>query len=292
MDDRPLPRERYPYDPIVRRPPLRWPGGARVAVWVIPNLDHYHLDRPGPSMSARTLRHVPDPCNYAWRDYGLRVGIWRQMALFDRYGVRVTASLNAEVCDHYPAVVEEGLRRGWEFIGHGLTSSYGLHGLGEAEERDVIGRTLDRIARATGRRPRGWLGPSLEETPRTPELLAEAGVEWVADWCADDQPFPLRVARGSLLAMPYSIELNDIPLCLRQGRTGRELYEAVRDQFDVLYAEGRESGRAMALSVHPFVTGQPHRAKHLEQALAYVAGHPYVWLATGSEIADAYLAQV
>ena len=283
---------RYGDDPIVKRPPLRWPGGARVAVWVVPNLDHYHLDGPGPVISSRGAGHVPDPCNYAWRDYGLRVGIWRQMAMFDRYGVRVTASLNAEVCDHYPVVVEEGLARGWEFIAHGLTSSYALHGLSEPEERDVIGRTLDRIARATGQRPRGWLGPSLEETPRTPDLLAEAGVEWVADWCADDQPFPLRVARGSLLAMPYSIELNDIPLCLRQGHTGRELYAAVRDQFDVLYAEGRESGRAMALSVHPFVTGQPHRAKYLEQALAYVTGHPQVWLATGSEIADAYRAQV
>ena len=283
--------ERYGYDPIVGRTPLRWPGGARVAVWVVPNLDHYHLDGAGPLWTRQNAGHVPDNYNHAWRDYGPRVGIWRQMAIFDRYGVRVTASLNAEVCDHYPLLVEEGLKRGWEFIGHGLSSSYSLAGLGEDDERAVIAGTLDRIERAMGRRPRGWLSPSLAETPRTPELLAEAGVDWVADWCGDDQPFPLRVAGGSLLALPYTVELNDIPLCLHQSHTGREFYAAVRDQFDALHAEGRESGRVMAISVHPFVMGQPHRARYLDQALAYVTGHPHVWLATGSEIADAYRAQ-
>jgi peptidoglycan/xylan/chitin deacetylase (PgdA/CDA1 family) len=262
-----------------------------VAVWVVPNLDHYHLDASGPLFSRQNAGHVPDNYNHAWRDYGPRVGIWRQMALFDRYGIRVTAALNAEVCDHYPLLVAEGLKRGWEFIGHGLSSSHALAGLAEADERAVIEGTLDRIARATGQRPRGWLSPSLAETPRTPELLAAAGVDWVADWCADDQPFALRVAGGSLLALPYTVELNDIPLCLHQAQTGQAFYAAVRDQFDVLYREGAASGRVLCISVHPFVTGQPHRSRYLEQALAYVTGHPYVWLATGSEIADAYRAQ-
>ena len=183
------------------------------------------------------------------------------------------------------------MERGWEFMGHGLTNSQRLHNLPEGEERDVIARTLARIEQATGRRPRGWLGPGLEESVRTPELLAAAGVEYVGDWCADDQPFPLRVEGGQLVAMPYTIELNDIPIFVQQHHTGHQFYERIRDQFDMLYQEGQTSGRVMAIALHPFITGQPHRAKYLDQALAYVTGHRHVWMATGAEILDAYRAQ-
>ncbi|HZU07927.1 MAG TPA: polysaccharide deacetylase family protein [Chloroflexota bacterium] len=283
---------RYDYSAIVTRPPLRWPNDARVAVWVIPNIEHFHIDRPGTALRPESAQQAPDVYNFAWRDYGLRVGIWRLMAILDKYGVRATVALNAEVCDHYPLIVQEGVKRGWEFMGHGLTNSQRLAGLSEAEEREVIARTLARIEQAVGRRPRGWLGPGLAETWRTPDLLAEAGIEYVGDWCADDQPFPMRVARGELIAMPYTVELNDIPLFLHHHFTGQQFYEAIRDQFDVLYQEGRESGRVMAIALHPFITGVPHRAKYLDQALAYVTGHRHVWLATGSEILDAYRAQL
>ena len=282
---------RYDFDPIIRRKPLRWPNGARVAVWVIPNIEHFHIDRPGTAMRAASTSQVPDVYNVAWRDYGLRVGIWRQMAIFDKYGIRATVALNAEVCDHYPVVVEEGVKRGWEFMGHGMTNSQSMYGLPEDQERDVIQRTVARIEQAVGKRPRGWLGPGLAETMRTPELLAAAGVEYVGDWCADDQPFPLKLEQGSLTAMPYTIELNDIPIFLARHHTGRQFYEIVRDQFDILYYEGQESGRVMAIALHPMITGQPHRAKYLDEALGYVTGHRHVWLATGSEILDAYRAQ-
>src|SRR5579884_102687 len=252
---------RYDYSAIVTRPPLRWPNDARVAVWVIPNIEHFHIDRPGTALRPESAQQAPDVYNFAWRDYGLRVGIWRLMAILDKYGVRATVALNAEVCDHYPLIVQEGVKRGWEFMGHGLTNSQRLAGLSEAEEREVIARTLARI-------------------------------EHVGDWCADDQPFPMRVARGELIAMPYTVELNDIPLFLHHHFTGQQFYEAIRDQFDVLYQEGRESGRVMAIALHPFITGVPHRAKYLDQALAYVTGHRHVWLATGSEILDAYRAQL
>jgi allantoinase len=282
---------RYDFDPIIRRKPLRWPNGARVAVWVIPNIEHFHIDRPGTAMRAASTSQVPDVYNVAWRDYGLRVGIWRQMAIFDKYGIRATVALNAEVCDHYPVVVEEGVKRGWEFMGHGMTNSQSMYGLPEDEERDVIQRTVARIEQAVGKRPRGWLGPGLAETMRTPELLAAAGVEYVGDWCADDQPFPLKLEQGTLTAMPYTIELNDIPIFLARHHTGRQFYEIVRDQFDILYHEGQESGRVMAIALHPMITGQPHRAKYLDEALGYVTGHRHVWIATGSEILDAYRAQ-
>jgi peptidoglycan/xylan/chitin deacetylase (PgdA/CDA1 family) len=176
-------------------------------------------------------------------------------------------------------------------MGHGTTSSRVLLGLSEDEERAEIADTLARIEQATGRRPRGWLGVGLEETMRTLDLLAEAGVEYVGDWCADDQPFPLQVARGRLVAMPYTLELNDIPLFMGQHRTGAEFYATIRDQLDTLYEEGADSGRVMAISLHPYLVGQPHRARYLDRALAYIAAHSHVWLATGSEILDAYLSQ-
>jgi allantoinase len=282
---------RYPYSAIIQREPLRWPNGARLAVWVIPNIEHFHIDKPGTALRPGSVNQVPDVYNFAWRDYGLRVGIWRLMSMFDKYGVRGTVALNAEVCEHYPVVVEEGLKRGWEYMGHGLTNSQGMYGLAEDEEREVIGQTLELIAKATGQRPRGWLGPGLAETPRTPDLLAAAGVEYVGDWCADDQPFPLRVESGQLVAMPYSNELNDIPLVLHHHLSGVQLYETIRDQFDVLYQDGQTTGRVMGIALHPFITGVPHRAKYLDQALAYITGHRHVWMATGSEILDAYRAQ-
>ena len=283
--------ERYEYSPIVRRPPLRWPNGARVAVWVIPNVEHFHLDHPAAGAQPGRPPQVPDARNVGWRDYGLRVGIWRIMGLLDKYRIRATVALNAEVCDLYPAIIEEGVKRDWEFMGHGLTNSQPLYGLDEPTERAVIGRTLDRIQQATGRRPRGWLGPGLAENFGTPELLAEAGVEYVGDWCADDQPFPLRLERGRLLAMPYTVELNDLPFFITHNGSGPQFYDAIRDQFDVLYEEGATTARVMAIALHTFVIGQPHRSKYLDQALAHVCGHRDVWLATGAEIADAYYAQ-
>jgi peptidoglycan/xylan/chitin deacetylase (PgdA/CDA1 family) len=279
---------RYPYSPIVRREPLRWPNGARVAVWVIPNIEHFHIDKPGTATRPASVNQVPDVYNHAWRDYGLRVGIWRIMGMFDKYGIRGTVALNAEVCEHYPEVVEEGVKRGWEYMGHGLTNSESMYGLEEAAERDVIERTLGMIEKATGKKPRGWLGPGLAETMNTPDLLAAAGVEYVGDWCADDQPFPLTVASGSLVAMPYSNEINDIPLALNHHFSGQQIYETNRDQFDVIYQDGQDTARVMGIALHPFITGVPHRAKYLDQALAYISGHRHVWLTTGSEILDAY----
>src|SRR4051794_25521096 len=146
---------RYEYSPIISREPLRWPNGARLAVWVIPNIEHFHIDKPGTAFSAANASLVPDVYNIAWRDYGLRVGIWRIMSIFDKYGVRGTVALNAEVCDHYPIVIEQAVQRGWEFMGHGMTNSQRLAGLDEDAERGVIQSTLDRIEKAVGRRPRG-----------------------------------------------------------------------------------------------------------------------------------------
>ena len=165
---------RFDYSPIIKRKPLKWPKGARVAVWIIPNIEHYEFEIPSTSLYPSNL--VPDVLDYAWRDYGVRVGIWRLMDVLDKYGMRGTVALNSAVCDHYPIIIEEGKKRNWEFMGHAITNSKLLTGLSEEEEKKVIRETVQTITKAVGKAPEGWLGPALAETFNTPDFLAEEGI--------------------------------------------------------------------------------------------------------------------
>ncbi|WP_437515177.1 polysaccharide deacetylase family protein [Sorangium sp. So ce1099] len=280
--------DRFPYSAIVDRPPLRWPDGARVAVWVIPNVEHFLFDRPSSSITATTTSLVPDVLNYSWRDYGVRVGVWRLMEAMEKHGVKGTVALNSDVCLHYPRIIEAGNALGWEWMGHGTTNSTLINAQPEEEERQLVRSALDTIERSTGKRPRGWLSPGLSESIRTLDLLAEAGIEYVANWVNDEQPYPMRVKSGSVLSLPYSLELNDFAAFLERGQTGEAFAQTICDQFDVLYEEGAGSGRVMAICLHPFLIGHPHRSKHLARALAHIASRREVWLTTGGEIADWY----
>ncbi|MFQ5827010.1 MAG: polysaccharide deacetylase family protein [Dehalococcoidia bacterium] len=274
---------RYGYSAIISREPLKWPNGARLAVWVIPNIEHFHIDVP--SNLAGPNPPVPDVRNFAWLDFGNRVGIWRIMEVLDKHGIRGTVALNAEVCDRYPLIVEEGKRRGWEFMGHGLTNSRYRRDISEAAEREIVRAAIQTVAAAVGKAPQGWLGSGLTETFNTPDILAEEGISYLCDWCSDDQPYPMKVRKGRLISIPYSIEINDLPAFTRFHLTPREFEQNIRDQFDVLYEEGATSGRVMAIALHPYLTGQAFRIGYLERALEYIEGHPDVWLATGGEIA-------
>jgi peptidoglycan/xylan/chitin deacetylase (PgdA/CDA1 family) len=190
----------------------------------------------------------------------------------------------------YPAVVEACKARGWEFMGHGWTNSHSLSGLEEAEERARIAETLQTIEVATGKRPIGWLGPALAETARTLDILAEHGIRYVGDWVNDEQPYPLQTASGkTIVAMPYSIEINDIGTFLRRGFSGPDYERMLLDQFEVLYEEG---SRVMCVALHPFITGVPFRAKYLDRALTAMRERSDVWFATGSEILDAVAGRV
>lgn len=282
-------QSRFEYSPVHERA-FDLPDGNNVAVWVIPNVEHYKIDRPSTAIYPPATENTPDVLNYGWRDYGPRAGIWRLMDVLDDHDVRATVALNAEVCDHQPEIVEAGMERDWAFMGHGTTNAQLHVDLDEDEERGLIRATRDRIEDFTGERPRGWLGPALAETFATPDLLAEEGFDYVCDWCNDDQPYPMHVRDGTLVSMPYSIEINDIPMFLSYGMTGPDFERAIKDQFDVLYEEGARSGNAkvMAISVHPFLTGVPYRSKYFDSALEYITDHDDVWLATGDEIADHY----
>ncbi|GHJ41376.1 polysaccharide deacetylase family protein [Streptomyces sp. TS71-3] len=279
----------FDYSPIVDRPPLHWPGGARIAFYVAVNVEHFRIDRPATSIHQGTAGLTPDPLNYGWRDYGARVGIWRLAESLDRHGIRASVTLNSDVAKHYPQIIQAGVARDWAWVAHGRNNSELHSGIDEAEERARLAEIVDAIEKATGRRPRGWLGPALTETFRTPALLAELGLGYVLDWANDDQPYPLNVP--GMLSVPYEIEVNDISLFVGKSLTGPEFLRIVRDQFDQLYADAADSGRVMSLPLHPFVIGQPFRHRYLDEALQYVVNHPGVWVTTSDEIAAHYAAQ-
>lgn len=278
---------RVDYSPTVERD-FDLPGDDNVAVWVGLNVEHFKIDEPAESIHPPAAENEPDILNFGWRDYGLRAGFWRMLDVFDRHDLRVSMILNSEVCQHEPRVVEAAMDRDWEFIGHGITNTKEIHEY--EDERAAIERATDDIADFTGERPRGWLGPALAESYDTPDHLAELGYDYLCDWCNDDQPYPFNVGEYDLINVPYSIEINDIPMTLGYGMAAPEIGQAIEDQFDVYYEEGRESGngRVMAIALHPFITGQPFRAKYLDDALDYITDHDDVWLTTGEEIADHY----
>lgn len=279
---------RYPFLPIVDRKKFLWPANAGVAVWVIPNVEYYPFDLPGATVNENASMAKPDVLNHSWRDYGVRVGIWRLFDCFDETGVKISATLNSEVCDEYPRIIEEGQKRDWEWIGHGTTNSIRLTGLSFDEETLLVRCALDRIETACGVRPRGWLGPGLAESYHTPDILWDEGIEYVCDWIADDLPFWLKASKGSLLSVPYSIEMNDMELILRQKLTGPQYYQRLVDQFEQLRYEAKRDqlGRVMAIPVHPFLMGQAHRISYLKRALEFISNDRDAWCATGSEIME------
>lgn len=280
----------FGYSPITERPPVHWPGGARVAFYVGLNVEHYRIDRPSTSIFAGTAGLTPDPLNYGWRDYGPRVGIWRLTDSLDRHGIRASVMLNSDVGTRYPQIVRAGRDRDWAWIAHGRNNSLFQADMTREEELACLTDVVDTIERDTGRRPRGWLGPALTETFRTPELLAELGLDYVLDWSNDDQPYRLDVP--GMLSVPYSIEVNDISLFVGKSLGGPDFVRIVRDQLDQLHEDSADSGRVMSLVLHPFVIGQPFRHKYLDQALEYIANHPGVWLTTSDEIAAHYAGTV
>lgn len=279
----------FAYSPIHERPPISWPGGARVAFYLGLNIEHYQVDKPSTSIFAGTAGLTPDPLNYGWRDYGPRVGIWRLIESLDRHGIPASVLLNSDVCSRYPQIMQAGLTRNWAWLAHGRDNSTFQAGMSRDEELAYLTEVVTTIEAATGRRPQGWLGPALTETFETPSLLAELGLGYTLDWTNDDQPYELAVP--GMLSLPYSIEMNDVTLFVSKSYTGPEFLQAVKDQLDQLYADAVDSGRVMALCIHPFIVNQPFRHKYLDQALEYIAGHEGVWLATSDQIADAYRAQ-
>jgi peptidoglycan/xylan/chitin deacetylase (PgdA/CDA1 family) len=276
----------FPYSPIINRPVLRWPNHAQLALWVIPNIEFFALNEKVPAASGGTSAPVPDVPTWSSRDYGNRVGVFRLMEVLDRHGIRATVALNSELCTEHPKIIEEGNKRQWEWMGHCESNTRRLNEAPPGDEPRIIKNALATIERVTGQRPRGWLGSGLQETWDTLDLLAAERCDYVCDWTNDDQPYIMALDGGrTLISVPYSHEINDKPAFERFHRTADEFREMICRQFDVLYREGAKSGRVMAIALHPYLTGVPHRIGAFEAALEHISKHDRVWKTTGAEIA-------
>lgn len=284
-------RARVEYQPIHRRPPLELPGGARVAVWTIVNVENWRPQAPmpravlPPPMGQPMLPDVP---NWAWHEYGMRVGFWRFLDALGERGLRATFAVNGTACEVYREACEAARDAGWEFMGHGFVQQP-MHKVDD--QRKAIADTIEAIRALTGRPPRGWESPGLTETDETVDLLAEAGIEYVADWVLDEQPVPIRTRAGDIVSVPYTVEINDVVMSAVQLQPSDEILRRGRDQFDRLWRDGARAPRVMAISIHPYLTGVPHRIKYLEALYDYILGHEGVVQWTGEEILDWYKAQ-
>ncbi|MGP1355078.1 polysaccharide deacetylase family protein [Roseicyclus sp.] len=286
-----LPSDRVPFSAIVDRPPMELPGKARIIVWTIVNLEVWDISRPMarqviPAPTGQVL--LPDVPNWSWHEYGMRVGVWRFFDLYRRLGIQPTLSINARVVEDYARVAQEAKDAGWEFMGHAW-EQMPIHKV--EDQAAMINRCMDRLEDFTGKRPVGWLGPGLTQTYETPELLAEAGVKYIGDWVYDDEPTVITTQKGPLVTLPYSVELNDIPTMIVQHHESGYWQKKCCDQFDRLWQEGSERPRIMAIAIHPYISGQPHRIKYLEEVYAHINAHEGVLHWNGAQIYDWYNSQ-
>ncbi len=283
--------DRIPYLAQVDRPKLKLPGGKRLAVWVILNVEEWRIENAmprtvlSPPMGQPLLPDVP---NWSWHEYGMRSGFWRQFKALTERNVRVTLAINGNVCNSYPRVASAALEAGFEFMGHGFLQGP-MHKLDN--QADAIKRAVDTIAKFAGKPPRSWESPGLTETEETLDLLRLNGIDYVADWVIDDLPQDIVTPHGTITTIPYSVETNDIVIHALQHLPSEQFLRRCTDQFDRLYMEGADNARVMAISIHPYITGVPHRIGWLERLYAHIQARPGVLMWTGEQILDWYLSQ-
>lgn len=284
-----LPTERIAYSAISQRPKLRLPGGARMAVWIIVNIEEWN---PRETMPRTVLTPpaggapMPDIPNWAWHEYGNRVGFWRLLEVFDDFNVPAALAINGSAIAAYEPISRAALDRNWEFIGHGFSQKNMQKVENEAAD---IAKTTQIIADYTGKRPRGWLGPGLTETWETPDLLVENGYDYVLDWVLDDEPVVLKTRTTPIVNIPYTQECNDVAMMLIQHHKASEYYDRAMDQFEQIYADSRHSARIMALVLHPYIMGAPHRARYFRKVVERIRSYEDVAFMTGEQIYDWYL---
>jgi len=281
-------KDRLPYSAIIDRPPLKLPGGARMAVWTIVNVEEWDSTKPQP----RTVLPppmgqplVPDLANWAWHEYGNRVGFWRIREVLGRQGVKATFAMNATVLESYRRIAEAALEDDWDFMGHGYIQGP-MHRVDD-QKRDIEA-TVKSIEDFTGHPPRGWESPGLTETMDTIDFLAGAGIEYVADWILDDQPVEITTRHGPIISVPYTVETNDITVFALQQHSSEEFLKRGIDQFEQLYKDSENSARVMAISLHNYISGAPHRIKYVEALFEHIKRHDDVVIWTGAQVLDWY----
>jgi len=283
---------RAPYSAIFDRPTLQLPNNDRMLVWLIVNVEHWSIERSilrtvlSPPMGQPLM---PDLPNWAWHEYGMRVGFWRIYDALNKRGIVPTMATNGIVCDSYPLIVEMALKKDWEIMGHGFVQGP-MHKL--ENQQEAIQLTVDTIKRFSGKAPVGWESPGLTENDFTLDCLSKSGIEYVADWVLDDQPVWLKAQPKPVLSVPYTVELNDIPMMLLQQNRSEEMLLRGIDHFDRLYQESETIPRVMAISIHPYVTGVAHRIGYFEKLLDHIQSRSGVVIQTGEQISNWYRDQV
>jgi allantoinase len=279
---------RYEYSPIIERKPFDWPDGKRLAFYLALNIEDFSFGG-GLGHTPTALGPPPDPRNFAWRDYGLRVGIWRIFELMEKLNLPLCHLLNASVCERCPQIVARIRERGDEVIGHGYTNSERQSDMDERTEAEMIREATAIVTQHVGRRPLGWMGPWIAETMTTPDLLKEAGYDFVMDWPADDQPFWMKTRSGPLLSVPYPIEINDSPTMLSRAQSATDFRQMIIDQFELMLTQSEAQSLVFGVSLHTFVAGQPFRLRQIADALQYIVQHPRfaksVWVTSPGQIA-------
>jgi allantoinase len=285
---------RYSYSPITDRPDFSWPEGRRLAVYLAINVEWFNFDEAGGAVLA-SANHAPDVLNYAWRDYGNRVGLWRMLDLLDRLDLPCAALLNGAICDHAPAIVDAFAGRGDEIVAHGWTNSTEPGRMDRDDEARMLAQSRDRLAEATGTAPPGYLAPLISESVHTPDLLKAAGYSYLLNWAHDEQPvwFNTSGADGSasrILSVPYPQEINDVPQIIGRRREGAEFADMIRAAFALHQRESVQRPVVMGIALHPYLMGQAHRFAHLERALSDLKAQagPNVWFTTPGAIARHY----
>ena len=277
---------RYDYVPLRGRADYAWPNGRRLAVYFALNLEHFSY---GEGLGAELAPGGPQPdiLNFAWRDYGNRVGAWYLLDTFDALGLPLAALVNSAMYDYAPTLVAACRARGDEIVGHGRTNAERQGSLDEAAERFLIREATERLAKEEGRTPDGWLGPWISHSHCTPDLLAEAGYRYLLDWCMDDQPVWFKCREGGrILAVPYPQELNDIPAIVGRKENASDFADMIVDQFEEMMELSAARPLVMGVALHAYIVGQPHRLRHLKRALRHIAGHrDAIWLTTPGAIA-------
>ena len=280
--------DRVPYQALIDRPKLTLPGNARVGLWIILNVEEWRIEKPMPRTVLPPPMGVPllpDVPNWSWHEYGMRAGFWRQFEALTTLAIPTTLAINGHVCKSYPRVASAAREAGFEFMGHGYLQGP-MHKV--ENQDDAIARTVEALTQFTGKPPRSWESPGLTETDETLDLLRKHGIEYVADWVIDDLPQEIDTPHGVITTIPYTVEMNDITVYALQQHESDVFLKRGMDHFDRLYREGADNARIMALSIHPYITGVPHRIRYLEELLDYIIGHEGVALMTASDIGDWY----
>jgi allantoinase len=279
---------RFAYRGIHDRPDYAWPGGARLAVYLGFNIEHFAFGE-GLGAALGPPSPEPDVLNYSWREYGNRVGVWRCLELFDALGLPSGTLINTALYDHCPEVVAACVARGDEIIGHGHTNAVRQAALDTDAERALLAACRERIAECSGSPPAGWLSPWISESRHTPDLLAETGYRYNLNWAHDDQPVRMHTTHGPLWSIPYPQELNDIPMIVARKLDGRDFADMIVDQFDEMLEQSAHQPLVMGIALHPYLVGQPYRLRHLRRALERLAAardRGEIWFTTPGRICE------